>query len=305
MTFTGRYFVNPLNLLTGNFPQKEWIIVTSIRLPRIIVVMFAGAALSISGVTLQGVSRNPLVGPETLAVCSGAGFGAAFAIIFLDGTGVIQVCSFLFGLVAVLVTYLISTSFKNYGNSILTLILAGISVSAIFSALIGILKYMADPYEKLPSIVFWLLGSFSAITWSDIPNLIPMTIGIVIIVLLRWRVNIMSLGEEEAKTLGVNYGLTRAVLILAATLATAAAVAISGIIAWVGLIVPHITRRIVGTDHKILIPATISVGAIFMVVCDTLARTLYSFEVPIGIVTSLVGAPLFILLLRVGAKKKW
>ena len=267
--------------------------------------MVAGAALSISGASLQGVSRNPLVGPETLAVSAGAGFGAAFAIIFFDGGLTIQMCSFLFGLSAVLVTYVMSTSLKGYGSSILTLILSGIAVSAIFSALIGILKYIADPYEKLPTIVFWLLGSFSSISWDDVPNLLPMIVGIVILVLLRWRLNILSLGEEEARTLGVNYGWTRAALIMAATLATAAAVAISGIIAWVGLIVPHITRKLVGSDHKIMIPATVAVGSIFMVVCDTLARTLYSFEVPIGVVTSLIGAPFFIFLLWAGGKRKW
>jgi iron complex transport system permease protein len=291
--------------MTGNITQRDWTVLSLIRMPRVAVAMFAGAALSISGTTLQGVSRNPLVGPETLGVCSGAGFGAAFAILFLNGAFTIQVCAFLFGLAAVLITYLISASFRNYGNSILTLILAGIAVSAIFSALIGILEYIANPYEKLPTIMFWLLGSFSAISWSDVPNLIPMAIGIVVIVLLRWRMNILSLGEEEARTLGLDYGLNRSILVLAATLATAAVVATSGIIAWVGLIVPHITRRIVGPDHKMLIPATISVGAVLMVVCDTIARTLYSFEIPIGIVTSLVGAPIFLLILRAGAKRKW
>ncbi len=267
--------------------------------------MFVGAALSISGATLQGVSRNPLVGPEILGVSAGAGFGAALAIVFFDNGVTIQALAFLFGLVAVLITYLVSTYLKSYGNSTLTLILAGIAISAFFSALIGVMKYVADPYEKLPTIVFWLLGSFSAVTWSDVINLLPMALGILIMLLLRWRVNVLSLGEEEARSVGINYTRTRIILIVAATLATASSVAICGIISWIGLIVPHITRKIVGSDHRILIPATLSLGSIFMVACDTLARTMYTFEVPIGIISSLIGAPLFIILLNLGGKRKW
>jgi iron complex transport system permease protein len=305
MVCIGRVFINPVDIFTNGLNQKEWVILALVRIPRIILAMGVGAALSISGATLQGVSRNPLVGPEILGVSSGAGFGAALALIFFEGIIPVQVLAFVFGLSAVLLTFVVSKAIKNKGNSILVLILSGIAISATFSAAIGILKYIADPYEKLPAIVFWLLGSFSSVNWSDIINVIPLIVGIVSIVLLRWRVNILSLGEEEAKTLGVNYGLTRLVLLIAATLATAASVAICGIIAWVGLIVPHITRKIVGPDHKILIPATLSVGAIFMVVCDGFARTLYSFEIPIGIISSLVGAPIFILLLKFGDKRKW
>ena len=305
MVCIGRVFINPADIFTSGLNQKEWVILALVRIPRIILAMGVGAALSISGATLQGVSRNPLVGPEILGVSSGAGFGAALALIFFEGIIPVQVLAFVFGLSAVLLTFVVSKAIKNKGNSILVLILSGIAISATFSAAIGILKYIADPYEKLPAIVFWLLGSFSSVNWSDIINVIPLIVGIVSIVLLRWRVNILSLGEEEAKTLGVNYGLTRLVLLMAATLATAASVAICGIIAWVGLIVPHITRKIVGPDHKILIPATLSVGAIFMVICDGFARTLYSFEIPIGIISSLVGAPIFILLLKFGDKRKW
>jgi iron complex transport system permease protein len=305
MVFIGRVSVNPIDALTENLSQKEWIILSLIRIPRVIVSMSVGAALSISGATLQGVSRNPLVGPEILGVSAGAGFGAAVALLFFEGVVSVQIFAFIFGLAAVMLTFLVSKLIRSQGSSILLLILSGIAVSAVFSAALGILKYVADPYEKLPAIVFWLLGSFASVRWSDILNVVPLLVGVVAIVLLRWRVNIMSLGEEEAKTLGVNYGLTRSVLLMAATLATAASVASSGIISWVGLIVPHITRKIVGPDHKILIPATLSVGSIFMVVCDSLARTLYSFEVPIGIITSLVGAPIFILLLKFGDKRKW
>jgi iron complex transport system permease protein len=305
MVCIGRVSINPLDILTSNLNQKEWIIIALIRIPRVILSMCVGAALSISGATLQGVSRNPLVGPEILGVSAGAGFGAALALLYFENFVSVQLFAFMFGLSAVLLTFLVSKSIKSQGNSILVLILAGVSVSAIFSAALGILKYVADPYDKLPAIVFWLLGSFSSAGWSDILNVVPLMAGVVSLVLLRWRINILSLGEEEAKTLGVNYGLTRAVLLIAVTVATAAAVAISGLISWVGLIVPHITRRIVGPDHKILIPATLSVGAIFMVVCDCLARTLYSFEIPIGIITSLVGAPLFLVLLKYGDKLKW
>ncbi len=277
-------------------------------MPRVLIAMSVGAALSISGATLQGTARNPLVGPEILGVSSGAAFGAALAIVFLDSAGpvFIQVSAFLFGLVAVFLAYSISKSLRGYGSSILTMILAGIAISAMFSALVGILKYMADPYEKLPAIVFWLLGSFAASGWQDVINVLPMLfIGIVVMVLLRWRINILSLGEEEAKALGLNYERTRMILIAAASLATAASVAISGIISWIGLIVPHMTRKLVGPNHKVLIPASLSVGAMFMVLCDNLARTLTPFEIPISIVTSLIGAPVFLFLLKMRGKQRW
>jgi len=305
MIFVGRVSINPLDLIIGNLSQKQWIVLSLVRIPRVILSMSVGAALSISGATLQGVSRNPLVGPEILGVSAGAGFGAAFSILCFEGIVSIQVFAFMFGLVAVWLTFLVSKLIRSRGSSILVLILSGIAVSAIFSAGLGIIKYVADPYDKLPAIVFWLLGSFAATDWSDILAVVPMIVGVVTIVLLRWRVNIMSLGEEEAKTLGVNYGLTRSVLLMATTLAIAASVASSGLISWVGLIVPHITRKIVGPDHKSLIPATLSIGSIFMVLCDALSRTLFSFEIPIGIITSLVGAPIFLLILKFGAKRKW
>jgi iron complex transport system permease protein len=299
----GRYPINPFRPLNYN----EYVIIFLIRLPRVIIAMSVGAALSVSGATLQGTARNPLVGPEILGVSSGAAFGAALAIVFLESNPVfVQVSAFLFGLVAVFLAYSISKSLKGYGSSILTLILAGIAISAMFSALVGILKYMADPYEKLPAIVFWLLGSFAASDWQDVINVMPMLlIGIVIMLLLRWRINIISLGEEEAKSLGLNYERTRVVLIAATSLSTAASVAISGIISWIGLIVPHMARKLVGPDHKILIPASLSVGAIFMVLCDNLARTLTPFEIPISIVTSLIGAPVFLLLLKREGKQRW
>lgn len=272
-----------------------------------LIAMCVGAALSVSGVTLQGVSRNPLVGPEILGVSSGAGFGAALSILYFGNSlFAIQLCSFVFGLLAVSIAYLISSSLKRYGSSILSLILSGIAISAVFSALIGVLKYIADPYEKLPQIVFWLMGSFASVTWSDFYGVFPViVIGIVLLVLFRWKLNIISMGEEEAKTLGIAYGRTKILLIVGSTLATSAAVSISGIISWVGLIVPHLTRKLVGPNHQMLVPASLSIGCVFMAVCDTFARSLFTFEVPIGIITALVGAPLFILLLRMGGSRKW
>lgn len=305
--FVGRYYINPLSFFRFDISNKEWALFYFVRLPRILLAMCVGAALSVSGVTLQGVSRNPLVGPEILGVSSGAGFGAALAILYFgNNIFAIQLCSFIFGLIAVFITYFTSSSLKRYGSSVLSLILSGIAISAVFSALIGILKYIADPYDKLPQIVFWLMGSFASVTWNDFYGVFPMIIvGILILVIFRWKLNIISMGEEEAKTLGMAYGKTRIVLIVGSTLATSAAVSISGIISWVGLIVPHLTRKLVGPNHQILVLASLSIGCVFMAVCDTFARSLFTFEVPIGIITALCGAPLFILLLRMGGNHKW
>lgn len=305
--FFGRYHISPQDLIHATQQDAAWILFYKVRLPRVLIAMFVGAALSAAGVALQGISRNPLVGPEILGVSSGAGFGAACAILFLGNNMLsIQLTSFLFGLLAVMISYSVSKSLREYGSSTLTLILAGISISAVFSALISILKYVADPYDDLPQIVYWLMGSFAAVTWHNAFNTLPgLIIGIFLLLLLRWRINILSLGQEEARALGINYERNRILLISAATLATAAAVSISGIISWVGLIVPHITRKLVGPDHALLMPASLSLGAVFMAGCDTIARTLYTFEIPIGIITSLVGAPLFIIMLKKGGRRIW
>ncbi|MEN4007401.1 MAG: iron ABC transporter permease [Methanobacteriaceae archaeon] len=272
-------------------------IVWEIRLPRIIAAMIVGAALSISGASFQGTFQNPLVSPDILGVASGAGFGAALAIL-LDGSPFfVQLSAFVFGLLAVGLTHTISQSFR--GSRILIIVLCGIAIGSLFGALISISKYVADPHDQLPSIVFWLMGSVSKVSIDDLyPVIIPIIIGFPVLILIRWRLNILALGDEEAQSLGIDVKRLRIMIILCCTLLTSSAVSISGTIGWVGLVIPHVTRMIVGPDHKKLLPATICVGAFFMLLVDNLARSLIIIEIPLGILTSLVGVPFFLYLIK-------
>ena len=283
-------------------PSMETVIF-QVRLPRILAAMLVGAALSIAGASFQGLFRNPLVSPDKLGVSAGAGFAAALAILFSLGSILIQISAFLGGLIAVGLTYFISKTFK--GTSILTLILCGIAIESFFGALIALTKYVADPYQALPTIVFWLLGSFAAVTLQKLVMMgIPVIIGIIILLLIRWRINVISMGEEEAQTMGVDTKKLQAIIILCCTVITASSVSICGIIGWVGLVIPHVTRMIVGPDHKILLPASVVTGAFFLLLIDDVTRTLTSVEIPIGILTALIGVPFFLYLLR-KSKEVW
>lgn len=274
-------------------------IVFQIRLPRIIAAMLVGASLSIAGAAFQGIFKNPLVSPDLLGVANGAGFGASIAILASLGNLFTQLFAFIFGIISVSITYIISKSYKSGG--ILVLVLAGTAISAFFNALISGAKFIADPYNKLPQIVYWLMGSLSEITINKlIIALIPIIIGLVVLLKLRWRINLLAMGDEEAQSLGENPERLRLIIILSATLITSASVSISGIIGWVGLLVPHLTRMIVGPDHKILIPASLSIGATFLLLIDNISRSLISIEIPIGILTAIVGVPIFLYLLRKG-----
>lgn len=278
-------------------------IIFEIRLPRIMAAMLIGAALSVAGAAFQGLFKNPLVSPDKLGVSAGAGFGAALAILMVAGPLMIQLSAFFWGMVAVGLTYFISRKFK--GTSMLSLVLCGIAIAALFTAFISLAKYVADPYEQLPSIVFWLMGSLSAVSNQDILMVIlPMMIGIGVLLMVRWRINVLSMGEEEAQTLGVDTKKLHAVIITCCTIITAAAVSISGIIGWVGLVIPHIARMIVGPDHKVLLPASIIIGAFFMLLIDDVARCISTVEIPLGILTSIIGAPFFIYLLA-KSKEGW
>lgn len=268
----GRYPLSPVEvlivLLSKFLPIGQHVgpaissIVWEIRFPRIIAAMIVGAALSISGASFQGTFQNPLVSPDILGVTSGAGFGAALAILLSGSPFLIQISAFIFGLIAVGLTYSISRSF--HGSRTLLMVLCGIAISALFSAFISMTKYLADPYDKLPAIVYWLMGSLSSVSIDDLYLvLIPIFIGFSVLLLLRWRLNILALGEEEAQSLGVDVKKLRLIIIVCCTLLTASAVSISGIIGWVGLVIPHVTRMIVGPDHKRLLPATICIGAFF------------------------------------------
>ena len=304
----GRYPITPINviktILSPLIPSLTVSptvssIVFDVRLPRIIAAILVGAGLSIAGATFQGLFKNPLVSPDLLGVSNGAGFGAALAILLSAGNLFIQLGAFVFGLISVSITYIISKSYKAGGT--LVLVLSGIAVSAFFNALISGTKYLADPYDKLPEIVFWLMGSLSKVSNSQLfMILIPLVIGLVIILLLRWHLNLLSMGDEEAQSLGLNPNRLRLIIIFACTLVTSASVSISGIIGWVGLVVPHITRMIVGPDHKILLPASLSIGASFLLLIDTISRTVLTIEIPLGILTALIGVPIFLYLLRKG-----
>lgn len=309
----GRYPIDILDVILVIFSkilgfdsglsQSIETIIFQIRMPRIIGAILVGAALSVAGASFQGLFRNPLVAPDKLGVSAGAGFGAAIGILLSAGYFLTQVSAFLFGLLAVAITYLLSKSFK--GTSILTLVLCGIAIESFFGSLLSISKYIADPYEQLPSIVFWLMGSLTSVTNEQVLIVsIPIIIGIIILLLLRWRINVLSMGEEEAQTLGVDVKKMQIVIILCCTLITAAAVSISGIIGWIGLVIPHVVRIIIGPDHKILLPASAILGAFFLLLIDNISRTLLMVEIPLGILTALIGAPFFIYLLR-KSKETW
>jgi iron complex transport system permease protein len=266
--------------------------------------MLVGMALSVSGAAYQGMFRNPLVSPDILGASAGAGFGAALGILLSLNILNIQLLAFGFGSAAVFLVYLISGRIKR-GDPTLVLVLTGILIGTVFTSLISIIKFVADPYDKLPAITFWLMGSLASINTTDIAiAVVPILFGGVMLFLLRWRLNTLSFGEEEARTLGVNTGRTRFVIIVSATLMTAAAVSIAGMIGWIGLVVPHLARAVVGPNHKVLIPAAAIMGSTFLLLVDDIARIVTPLELPLGVMTSLIGAPLFIYLLA-STRKGW
>ncbi len=280
-------------------------VIFDIRIPRIVVAMLVGASLSVSGAAYQGMFKNPMVSPDILGASAGAGFGAALGILMSFNTASVQLMSFGFGLLAVLLTYFISSRFGRSSDTIFLLILGGILVGSLFQAFISLTKYVADPDEKLPAITFWLMGSLGSIRKGDIPYiLVPFLVGFITLFLMRWKLNVMSFGEEEAKTLGINTDRVRAIVILSSTLLTAASVSLCGLIGWVGLVVPHLARMAFEPNFKYLIPASAFMGGAFLLVVDDLARTMSKVEIPLGILTAIVGAPFFVyLLMRV--KKGW
>ncbi len=275
---------------------SEQTVIFRIRLPRVVAAMLVGGGLSIAGASFQGLFRNPLVSPDILGVSAGAGFGAALGILLSGNPMVIQVSAFVFGIVAVSVAYCIGRTVGR--GSTLVLVLGGIIVGSLFSAFISLTKYVADPYDTLPAIVFWLMGSLSAVSNTDIIAIAPpILIGSLCLFLVRWRINLLAVGEEEARALGVDTKWMTMVLVIASTVVTASAVCISGIIGWVGLVVPHIGRMLVGPDFRKLIPVSAVLGASFLLIVDDIARTLTAAEIPLGILTALVGAPFFAYLL--------
>ena len=268
-----------------------------IRMPRVILGALVGGCLAISGAAFQGLFRNPLVSSGILGVSAGAGFGAALAIVLFNQIAVTYLFAFTFGVLAVVLSYLIGKVYNT--TPTIMLVLGGVIVSSVFSALISLLKYLADPLNELPAIVFWLMGSLASARYRDIIIAgIPMMIGALGLIAVRWRINILSMGDREAHSLGINTALNKGLVIACATLATAGAVCVSGIIGWVGLVIPHIGRMLVGNDNKILIPVSFSLGAAFLILVDDLSRILTGAEIPLGILTALVGGPFFVYLLK-------
>lgn len=309
----GRYPISPQDVImalasklffvNSNLSPTLNTVLFQIRLPRIMAAMMVGAALSVAGASFQGLFKNPLVSPDKLGVSAGAGFGAALAILFSASAIMIQFSAFIWALIAVSLTYFLGRAFK--GTSMLTLVLCGIAVAALFSALLSLVKYIADPYGQLQAIVFWIMGSLAAVTNQDILMIsLPIIIGTTILLLIRWRINVLSMGEEEAQTLGVDIKKLQAIIIICCTVITASAVSICGIIGWIGLVIPHIARMIVGPDHKALLPASIILGAFFLLLIDNVARTLTSVEIPLGVLTAIIGAPFFLYLLK-QSKEAW
>jgi iron complex transport system permease protein len=287
--------------LTGA-PQQGQIdtVLFEVRLPRVLSAALVGAALAAAGAAYQTLFRNPLVSPDILGVSTGAGLGAVLGIFLSLPVAGIQLAAFVVGLATVGLVYAIA-SVVHGREPILVLVLAGVVVGSLAGAAISLLKIMADPYDQLPAIVFWLLGSLSAIRKGEVWAAAPLVLlGLVPLILLRWRINVLSLGDEEAKALGVDAGSLRLLVIGAATLMTASVVAISGVIGWVGLVIPHIARMLVGPSFDRLLPTAMLLGASYLLLVDTLARTMARIEVPIGILTAILGAPFFLWLLARG-----
>ncbi|MBQ3286687.1 MAG: iron ABC transporter permease [Firmicutes bacterium] len=278
--------------LNANTEQVLW----SMRFPRILLALLTGAGLAVSGCAFQSLFSNPLATPDTLGVASGSSFGAALAILIGWGILGVQALALIFGVVALGLSYLAG---RGRGRGMNTIILAGIMIGSLFTALVSLVKFVADTESQLPAITYWLMGSLNSASYTTLTMGAPLIlIGLVVVYLLRWRLNILPLPEDEARTSGVSLRGLRIVTILCATAMTAACVSMCGQVGWVGLLVPHICRMRFGSNHLSLVPASVSLGAAFMVVVDTLARTLTAASIPISVLTAIIGAPFFILLLR-------
>jgi iron complex transport system permease protein len=304
----GRYPISPSDVgrsllspffpsLGADIPEVARQLVLRIRLPRALAALLIGASYGGTGAAFQAIFKNPLVDSNILGVTSGAGFGAALALLLVRSDWQVQIFAFAFGLLAVGLTFFGSRLYKS--SPLLVLTLMGILIGSLFGSLTALLKYMADPLDTLPAITFWLLGSLASMTWNKLIALTIITLlGLIFLMLVRWRLNVLSLGDAEAEALGMNPARTKLWIIIAAALMTSAAVSISGVIGWVGLVIPHAGRLLVGPDHQRLMPASILLGAAFLLLIDNIARTLLPGEIPLGVLTGLVGVPVLILLLR-------
>ncbi len=272
-------------------------VIFNIRIPRILVSLIVGSGLATAGASFQALFSNPLATPDTLGCANGASFGAALGILLgLNALG-IQISALIFGILAVVLVFVFTR--YRHANQIMMIILGGMVVSSLFSALVSLIKYVADPNDVLPVITFWLMGSFSNSTVRSLYTGVPMIIlGMMILYLMRYRMNALSLKEEEAASLGINVRKNRMIVIVASSLITASVVSMCGVVGWVGLLIPHISRMLFGNNHTKVIPGCIVFGALFMLIIDTIARCMYQAEIPVSILTAIIGAPVFLLLLR-------
>jgi len=303
----GRYPVSPTELLgilgskAGLPIEPFWTAQTTaavwnIRLPRVLLSVLVGGCLAAAGAAYQGVFQNPMASPDILGASAGAGFGAALAILLGLSSLSVTLSAFAMSLLTVALVFTVSRHAK--GDRVLGLVLAGIMVSSLFQSGTSFIKLVADPSNKLPQITYWLMGSLSGATWSDVQFVsIPMLIGLIPLLLLRWRLNVITMGDDEARALGVNAHRVRLGIVLCSTLVTASAVSVSGMIGWVGLVIPHMMRRLVGSDYRYLMPASMLGGGIFLLAVDNLSRNLSTSGIPIGILTAFVGAPFFLYLI--------
>lgn len=309
-----------LGLLLGKFPlsltqvlHSLWsggkntnpadLVVWNLRLPRLAAAILVGSSLAAAGATYQAMFRNPLVSPDILGVSAGAGLGAVLGIFLALPLVGVQLFAFLGGLIAVALVYIVSLSNKRH-DPVLILVLAGVAVGTLLGAGISLIKILADPYTQLPTITFWLLGSLNTVSIKELSWVLPLVlIGLIPVFLLRWRINLLSLSDTEAQSLGLNTGRLRVGLIFCATLMTAAAVSFTGIIGWVGLVIPHIARLLVGPEFSRLLPTSLLLGAIFLLLTDNLARNASQMELPLGVLTALIGAPFFLYLLIRGSDR--
>lgn len=310
------YFLGAMSKLSNNqfldATQIDYVFYRiRLDLPPILIACLVGCCLSVAGVCYQGIFQNPMASPSTLGASGGAAFGASLAIILITDASseifirkkfIITSSAFFFSMLSVLLVYIISR--KTRGDKVVGLILSGMMVSSLFSSAISLIKYVADPYNHLPQIIFWLTGDFSGLNLEDLKfALIPMLIGLIPLYLLRWKINILTLGDDEARSLGINPQRLRFIVIFFSTLITATSISISGMIGWVGLVIPHFTRRIIGSNCKYLLPASMAIGAIFLTITSHFARNLIGQVIPLGIISPFVTAPFFLNLIFKTSKK--
>ena len=310
----GRYPISPdkvVSILASSvFPvdqywtDQEALIFFNVRLPRVVLAMLVGCCLSAAGAAYQGTFQNPLVSPDILGASQGAAFGAAVAILLGFASFGVSALAFIMAIVTVLLVVMVAQAAR--GNQVLTVVLAGVMVSSLLSAGVSFTKLIADPTDQLPAITYWLMGSLTGAKLADITLAAPpMIAGLVVLFVLKWRINILTMGDDEASTMGVNTKALRLIIILAATLVTAASVAVTGMIGWVGLVIPHLSRMLIGSDYRKLMPASMLMGASFLLLVDDVSRLATTAEIPIGILTAFIGAPFFLYLItREGRKRK-